>query len=142
MVFRYDFYSNKDSLKGIRTFVEDTLSHFNLSEIITNQLVLATDEVCANLIIHTRQANLNDPLELKIENKKNKIIFEITDKSDNPFDLKSYKQPNIDEIVRQRKKGGVGLMLVNSVMDSVEIKSKGGHSIWRLSKKIPQVVGM
>jgi len=137
MIYRYNFYSSKESLKGIRTFVADTLLLFNLTEIITNQLVLATDEICANLIIHAHQTNENDPLELSIENKKNKIIFEITDKSDVPFDLKNYKQPDILEIVKQRKKGGVGLMLVNSVMDTFEIKKKENYSIWRLSKNIP-----
>ena len=125
---------NKKNLKLIRDFVTGYLSTYNLSEIVVNQMVLAVDEICANLIIHANQENENKFLTLSILNKNNSYLFEICDEGKS-FSQVNYKEPNIQDNIRQGKKGGVGIALVNRIMDRVEFHTTNGHNICRLYKK-------
>jgi serine/threonine-protein kinase RsbW len=135
----YKFFCSRENLKGIRDFVSNVLKNHPLSEIEINQVVLAVDEICSNMIIHSHQCNEDDFIELNIRNQKEGIVFEIIDKSKELFDLSHYKTPSIPEIVRQGKKGGVGLMLVKKIMDDVEVSNENSQNVWRLYKKLPPV---
>ncbi len=135
----YKFFCSRENLKGIRDFVSNVLKNYPLSEIEVNQVVLAVDEICSNMIIHAHQCNEDDFIELNIRNQKEGIVFEIIGKSEELFDLSHYKPPSITEIVQQGKKGGVGLMLVKKIMDDVEVSKENSHNVWRLYKKLPPV---
>ena len=124
----------REELKEIRNFISEILSEIGLSDVEANQVVLAVDEVCANLIIHSNKCNPNECLEIHVEEcETKKIIFEIIDYGDG-FNYNNYKEPNLEEIVRRRKKGGLGIMLVKKLMDSVEFSTQGDKNICRLEK--------
>jgi serine/threonine-protein kinase RsbW len=136
MIHYYKFFCSRENLKGIRDFVTGVLKNYRLSDIEINQMVLAVDEVCANLIIHSHHCNIEDSIELSIKNQKGGITFEIIDRGAPYFDFASHKQPDIKEIVRSGRSGGVGLMLVKKLMDKVEVEYKDTHSTWRLYKGV------
>ncbi len=124
----------REELKEIRKFVSEVLSDIGFSEVDINKVVLAVDEVCANLIIHSNKCNPDECLEIHIDQSKaKKVIFEIIDYGEG-FNYNNYKEPNLEEIVRRRKKGGLGIMLVKKLMDSVEFSSQGNKNICRLEK--------
>ena len=125
----------KKNLKQIRGFVTQYLEQLALSDVLMNQIVLAVDEICANLIIH---ANHEDPtkfIDLTITSPKNAVQFEI---KDNGLAFKStdYKDPDITEHIRIGKKGGVGIALVKRIMDKVEFTTQNGSNACLLYKKI------
>ncbi|RIJ36841.1 ATP-binding protein [Pontibacter oryzae] len=125
----------KKNLKLIRDFVTEYLKALALSDILMNQIVLAVDEICANLIIH---ANHEDPakyLTLTIHNLSGQIKFEIADNGV-AFQRTNYKEPDIQEHIRLGKKGGVGIALVNRIMDKVEFTTNGSQNTCLLYKKI------
>jgi serine/threonine-protein kinase RsbW len=136
MIHYYKFFCSRENLKGIRDFVSGVLGNYNLSEIEINQMVLAVDEVCTNLVIHSHQCNANDSIELSIRNQKEGITFEIIDKGAAYFDFGSHKNPDLRQMVREGRSGGVGLMLVKRLMDKVEVEYSDTHSTWRLYKEI------
>ena len=71
----------KDELQNIRDFIQDKLKHYSLSEITVCQLVLAVDEVCSNLMIHSHQCDPDHSIELSIKVEDHTgITFEIRDK--------------------------------------------------------------
>ena len=125
---------NKKNLKLIRDFVTDYLSVYKPSEIVLNQMVLAVDEICANLIIHANQEDNSKYLTLSVAHKNNGYLFEICDEGKS-FTQANYKEPNIQDNIKQGKKGGVGIALVNRIMDRVEFHSTNGTNICRLYKK-------
>src|SRR5437763_15835377 len=110
---------NKKNLKIVRDFVTQYLSQYNLSEIILNQIVLAVDEISANLIIHANHEDNSQFMELAIERDNGHLLFKISDKGLS-FQQKSYKEPDIQEHIRIGKKGGVGIAIVNRIMDKVD----------------------
>lgn len=125
----------KKNLKSIRDFVTEYLSAFKLTDILMNQIVLAVDEICANLIIHANQEDPSKFISLTIAEKGGIVRFEIEDKGV-AFRRSEYKEPNIEEHIRVGKKGGVGIALVNRIMDRVEFESSGRKNTCLLYKKI------
>ena len=126
----------KANLPKIREFVSHALLNTVLSEVETHKVVLAVDEVCANLIIH---ANKCDPshfldMEIKVLPKK-KVTFIIKDKGIS-FDFSQYQEPSMDEIVHTRRKGGLGLILVRRIMDDIEFTTEKNYNICRLVKNL------
>ncbi|MDX2302887.1 MAG: ATP-binding protein [Microscillaceae bacterium] len=126
----------RDNLKLIREFVQTVLTEYPLSEIETNQLILAVDEVCSNLIIHAHDCNPDINIEINILGSEELILFEIIHKNTDNFDFSQYKNPSLKKIVQERRKGGIGLILVNKIMDNVEVKNENTFNIWRMSKYI------
>ena len=126
----------KRNLKRIREFIIDVLREQHLSEVEVHSMVLAVDEVCANLIIHSYNCSPNHSIGVEIILKnKGKIIFDIIDKG-HGFDIRKYPEPDIKEIIRTRKKGGVGLMLVKRIMDDIDFINKEDYNIVRLTKNL------
>lgn len=126
---------SKINLKPIRDFVTEYLNRLDLSDILMNQIVLAVDEICANLIIHANKEDPSQKITLTIQKQKDTLKFEITDNGV-AFQQSNYKEPDIQEHIRIGKKGGVGLALVKHIMDKVEFKSDGGKNTCLLYKKI------
>ncbi|MGK7389365.1 MAG: ATP-binding protein [Candidatus Cyclobacteriaceae bacterium M2_1C_046] len=126
----------KEKLKNIRLFVKEKLDGHGLSDLDVSAIVLAVDEICANLIIHSNKCNPDETIILEMEIKDGKeVFFEITDQGE-AFDIKQYKEPTIEEIIKAKKKGGIGLLLVKRIMDNVEFTSETDKNTCRLYKKI------
>lgn len=136
MIYNYKVKCSKDKLREIRGFVTKVLQNYSLSEIEIGKLVLAVDEICANLMIHAHNCNPKETIELSIDVKENECItFEILDKGIG-FNICNYKEPTISEVLKKKKKGGIGLMLVKRIMDHIEFKREPNKNVCRLYKKI------
>lgn len=134
MKFNLKVYCEKSRLKDIRSFVEEKLSSYTSNEVEMNQLILAVDEICANLIIHSNACNASEAINLQVEVDKEGVTFEISDNGVE-FDFTQYKEPQISDVIKEKKKGGIGLMLVNRIMDKVEFRSKDKHNKCILHKR-------
>ena len=119
MKFNLKVYCEKTRLKDIREFITEKLKAYVVDDLEINQLVLAVDEICANLIIHSNDCNAKEAINLEVMVEKNGVTFEISDEGEK-FDFKKYKEPSIQEVVQTKKKGGIGLLLVRRIMDKVE----------------------
>jgi serine/threonine-protein kinase RsbW len=123
-------------LSDLRRFVWRALHSLALSEITLNQLVLAVDEVCSNLIVHVPAAS-TDRIWVEIILKEDLLTIEIVDTSGrSAFDVKAYTPPRIQALIRSRRKGGLGLRLVRSIMDKVDVFEREGCRVWRLQKAL------
>lgn len=136
MKYNISISCEKSKLSKIREFVASVLERHHISELESHKLILAVDEVCANLIIHANNCNPSENIELGIDFPSHEEIrFEIKDKGVG-FDFSKYNEPSIDEIISARKKGGIGLMLVKRIMDEVHFSSEGAFNICHLVKKL------
>ena len=136
MKFNISVPSEKSNLRRIRAFIIDVLREQHLSDVEVHSMVLAVDEVCANLMIHSNNGLVNHSIDVEINIKdKGKIVFDIINKGSG-FDIRKYPEPDINEIIRKRKKGGVGLMLVKRIMDEIDFINKKDYSIVRLTKNL------
>ena len=136
MNYQYNIGCSLNNLKGIRDFIRKSLKGHGVSEVMMNDIVLAIDEMCSNLMIHSHQCNPKDELELHvIVPKKGNLIFEIVDDG-SMFDINQFREPELGNLVHEKRKGGLGIRLVKSIMDKVEYLHEGNKNICRLTKSL------
>lgn len=135
MEYNFKVSCSKNKLGEIRRFIKKVLKEHAIPDLELNTIVLAVDEVCANLIIHSHNCNPHEQLELKVDISKNKITFDIIDNGIG-FNIEKYKEPSLFDIVKQKKKGGIGLMLVRRIMDDIEFIQGDKRNVYRLKKRL------
>ncbi len=135
MVERIKIACSTENLKEVRKFVNTTLSKLRVSENEINMIVLAVDEICANRIIHSNQSDKNNSLEVEISDKGEGVFFNITDTGDF-YDNTTQADPDIHNLIKEKRKGGIGLMLVRKIMDSIEVKKENSYTTYTLFKKL------
>lgn len=123
-------------LQQVRDFVRNYLSNRQLPEITVNQVVLAVDEVVANFIIHANGEDENQFLDLQLAFDDHYLNVEIADHGDTIFLPPPYQSPDLRDYIRQGRKGGMGMTLVNRLMDRVEFFTRGNHTVCHLSKHL------
>ena len=129
----------KEKLKDVRLFVETLLQSHQIPEVEAGEMVLAVDEICANLMIHSHNCDPKKHIGVKVNVSKGKeVIFEITDYGVG-FNFCRYKEPSLEDIIKEKKKGGVGLILVKRIMDRMEFVRKANRNIYRMVKKLDTV---
>jgi serine/threonine-protein kinase RsbW len=121
------------ALAELRSFLQQNLAVYTLSEVDRHQVTLAVEEVCSNLIIHSHACNPKDEIHLEIKSLDEKMIVEITDKGD-AFNLLEYQVPELSQVIEEKRKGGIGILLVKKIMDEIEFESENGKNICRLIK--------
>jgi len=130
---KYNLSCSTAALAELRSFLQQNLVAYRLSEGDKHQVTLAVEEVCANLIIHSHACNPKEEILLEVKEFNKKIIVEITDKG-NAFNLLEYEVPNLNQVIEEKRKGGIGILLVKKIMDEIQFESKNGENICRLIK--------
>lgn len=136
MSYQYNIGCSLENLKGVRDFIRKSLRSHVASDVVLNEIILALDEMCSNLMIHAHHCNPDHHLEMHIDvPQKGKVIFEIMDDGE-IFDINRFNEPNIDNLVHEKRKGGLGIRLVKSIMDEVIYTTLNGRNVCRLTKTI------
>lgn len=135
MTYNLNISCTKDRLREIRQFVSDILMDHQYPEAESNKIILAVDEVCANLIIHSNHCNPTETLQLYVDYQNDRIVFEILDHGEG-FNLSEYKEPSMEDLIKARRKGGVGLLLVKRIMDDIQFIRRSGKNVCRLVKNL------
>ncbi len=136
MNYQYNIGCSLENLKGVRDFIRKSLRSHVASDVVLNEIILALDEMCSNLMIHAHHCNPDHHLEMHIDvPQKGKVIFEIMDDGE-IFDINRFHEPDIDNLVHEKRKGGLGIRLVKSIMDEVIYTTLNGRNVCRLTKTI------
>lgn len=130
---KFNLSCSTAALAELRSFLQQNLAIFKLSEMDRHQVTLAVEEVCANLIIHSHACNPKEEIHLEVKELNKKIIVEITDQGD-AFNLLEYDVPDLSQVIEEKRKGGIGILLVKKIMDEIQFESKNGKNICRLIK--------
>lgn len=136
LIYNYSIACSTKSLKEIRLFVRDVLDKNKIKKSLANLIVLAVDEACTNVIIHGNDCDAKSDLELEINATQNELIIKVKDTGDySPSDL-DFSEDLLSQKVKSRDKGGLGLFIINKIMDKVEYKTHNNTNFCLLSKKI------
>ena len=136
MSYQYNIGCSLNNLKGIREFIRTSLKGQDVSDLEMGAIVLALDEMCSNLMIHAHHCNPDHLILMNIHiPAKGKFIFEIIDDG-SMFDINQFEEPTITNLVHEKRKGGLGIRLVKTIMDKIEYFQENGKNICRLTKII------
>ncbi|MEL6589600.1 MAG: ATP-binding protein [Bacteroidota bacterium] len=131
---------NKGNLAIIREFVRSRLQDLHIVGTISNQIVLAVDEACANCMIHQHQCDNYSTIEVAIYRDEETLFTEIKD-TGKAFPIDTYEPQHLHEIVKGRVKGGLGINLIHKIMDIVKVEEKRDHFVYKLGKRIDPNLG-
>jgi len=128
-------YCKTNQLVILRSFLNEILVKTSLPEIEQHQVILAVDEVCANLMIHSHQCDPAHFITVQVLIQENGLIVEISDSGES-FNLLEYQEPEVLEVKKTKRKGGLGIILVKKIMDKIEFESSGSLNTCRLFKNL------
>ena len=133
--------SSTENLAMIRDFVGKIGERAGMTPAELVRLELAVDEACANVIEHAYGSDDTREVTVKAKLDTEEIQIEIVD-TGKGFDPASVEQANLDQLVSNRKSGGLGMRLIRSVMDEVQYQIVPGQKnelrmVKRLKKKEP-----
>jgi serine/threonine-protein kinase RsbW len=63
------------------------------------------------------------------------LVFEIIDDG-MMFDINQFSEPEIGNLVHEKRKGGLGIRLVKTIMDKIEYQKEGQKNVCRLFKTV------
>lgn len=136
MNYKYKVGCSIENLKGVRDFIRASLKKHEIAELAISEIVLALDEMCSNLMIHAHNCNPDELFEIHIHIENNKpLVFELIDDG-TVFNINQFNEPALNNIIHEKRKGGLGIRLVKSIMDKVEYHNQSGRNVCRLTKTL------
>ncbi len=111
--------SSTKNLHKIRNFVEQTALNSGIERSKADEIVLAVDEACTNIIKYTYKYEENHKITIRIKNKGNKFIVEISYRGKG-FDPNEVKVPDMREYFKKYKVGGLGIPLMRKFLNNIE----------------------
>ncbi|MBY0505631.1 MAG: ATP-binding protein [Bryobacteraceae bacterium] len=118
--------SSTENLAMIRDFVSKLGEMAGMDEREVMKLGLAVDEACANVIEHAYGMDHSKEVKIRALLDADKIEIVIVDNGQS-FNPGGVRQLNLEELVAQRKNGGLGLRLIKSIMDDVHYQIVPGE---------------
>ncbi len=116
--------SQTRQLAKVRNFVVQHARKAKVDDAHIEALRLAIDEACTNVIEHAYQGNPNQEVHLTMTIKPTQVVVQIRDQG-RPFDRTTYRRPDVMELSRKRKSGGLGVDIIRRLMDKVEYLNHG-----------------
>ena len=83
---------------------------------LSEQLVIAVNEACMNVIEHAYKGDVNGEIILEIHNNGGSLFFRLLDQAD-PVDLDSVKPRDLDDL----RPGGLGTHFIREIMDEYQM---------------------
>jgi len=120
----------------IRDFVSSKASDSGLAKEDIENVMLAVDEACTNIIKHAYNSFPDGEIVIKLEYNSDKLLVTIIDHG-STFDPKGIPDPDLQKHYRNGRVGGLGMYLMKTLMDDVKyITVPGKYNQVLLSKRI------
>jgi len=113
------FPSRAYQLKQMRCVVENAIRDLRFSKQQAEQIVIAINEACMNIIQHGYSDDVGEII-LEILLDKDSVLFRITDFA-KPIDLENIKSRDLNDI----RPGGLGVHFIREIMDAVKYQHCG-----------------
>jgi sigma-B regulation protein RsbU (phosphoserine phosphatase) len=124
-------------LKQIRSIVHSAMKQLGCAQLDSDKIVLAINEACMNVIQHAYAEDQGGEIILEIFDEhsveKGSVLFRLTDFAA-PVDECRICSRDLDDV----RPGGLGVHIIQEVMDSVEFKhpADGKGNILEMRKRL------
>jgi serine phosphatase RsbU (regulator of sigma subunit)/anti-sigma regulatory factor (Ser/Thr protein kinase)/transposase-like protein len=121
-------------LAEIRDFIQEVGEKIQIPGKILANTKLAVDEACTNVVKHGYKGRTGY-LEVVVMGNQKEFSIEIQDQGES-FDLRNVKSPDLKMYVETRKRGGLGVFLMNQLMDEVRYRGSPEGNVLSMSKRL------
>lgn len=131
--------SSTQNLAMIRDFVTNVGVQAGLGDDDVAKLELAVDEACANVIEHAHGGDATKDVIVRATFDEKTLRIEVVD-TGTGFDFSAVPQEELEQLIAERRAGGLGLRVMRSLMDEVSYEILPGEKnrlrmVKRLSKE-------
>src|SRR5262245_415745 len=131
-----------ESLARISDFITDATGRVGLDEHTAWQVQLAVDEAATNIIQHGYDTAVPGEIELQWRVEDDRLVVTLRD-SGRRFNPDDVPPPDISSPLEERQAGGLGLYLMNKLMDTVEFTFGDPRgNFLTMSKQIPHATAV
>ncbi len=122
-----------DRLRVIRQSVRAALDFLTCDDEMTEQVILAVDEACQNVVRHAYGGRDDGEIALNLRREGDDLVVEIQDFAA-PVDESALKGRDLDDI----RPGGLGVHLIRTIMDEVQFVTPpaGVGNLLQLRKRL------
>ncbi len=117
--------SSTENLSMIRDFVKSIGTQSGMGDMDVARLELAVDEACANVMEHAYDEDSTKEVSIRAIVDDNSVQIEVID-TGKGFDPAAVEQLKLEELVSERRTGGLGMRLMKSFMDEVHYEMQPG----------------
>ncbi len=132
-IFSADF----NNLDAIRDFVGQIAEQAGFSGKDVYAIQLATDEACSNVIEHAYKGIQGGSIEISCNVHGDTLTIIVHDHG-LEFDITRVKKPDLSRKLEEREIGGLGIYLIQKLMDEVHFESsaKTGNYLTMVKHKL------
>ncbi len=128
--------SSTENLALIRDFVTSVGKQARMSDVDISNLELAVDEACANVIEHAYGHDRTKEVTIRAIFDESEMRISVID-SGRGFDPSQVQSETLDQLINERKSGGLGMRLIKTLMDDVRYEIVPGQkNELHMTKKI------
>lgn len=109
-------------INEVRNFTADICRQLGLKRNEIYKIKAAVDEALTNIIKHSYK-NIKGSINIRLDSDDTKITIYMKD-SGKTFKVKKAKRKTPDEIIKVQKEGGLGLSMIEHLMDEVRYVRK------------------
>lgn len=111
------------NLVEVREFVATYASQEKFTKQQINDIRLAVDEAFTNIIKHAYKNDDTKKVYVELQFDDEKLCVIISDYGIS-FDIDSYQIPDVRDQIKEKKRGGMGVYLIQNLMDEVTYRNQ------------------
>jgi serine/threonine-protein kinase RsbW len=127
--------SQTDYISLVRQFVGGIAKKAGFNDIEIEKIELALDEACSNVLQHAYKFESDNRYAIEITVNNTKLDIIITDQGDS-FTFTEAVVPDIEKHVSELKVGGLGIFIMQQMMDDVKYETRANNNILHMVKYI------
>ena len=122
-------------LEHLVILIDEVTEELQLDPEIGMSLNLALEEGVSNVILYAYPEGTNGTVQIVANSDGQVLVFTITDQG-KAFDPTQVKEADITLSAEERAIGGLGIFIVNQIMDNVSYRRENGQNILMLTKRL------
>ena len=125
------FLAQPDRLKDVRAAVRAAMCRTGCSEACTQDVVLAVDEACQNIIRHGYRDNPAGEIVLEVDRADDRVVLWLRDFAPK-VDERTIKPRDLDQV----RPGGLGVHFIREAMDEARFVPCASGNVLRMVKRL------
>lgn len=114
------FAKSFESLEEVFQFLDRSLAHTPVDERSRMVLHLAVEELFTNMVKYNSGQSREIDIEVRADDDR--VWVDLIDRDTDSFDLSGVAPVDVDQPIGQRRRGGLGLHLVRSMVETLDFR--------------------
>jgi anti-sigma regulatory factor (Ser/Thr protein kinase) len=127
------FDRSLDSIADVYEFTEGVLVSGDIDEALRFPVHLAMEELFVNMVRY--YPDNDNAIQLDVDANDGKVTVTMTDYNVDPFDVTQSRDVDIDAPLDERTPGGLGLHLIQTMVDNLQYDWEDRRSTIRFTKE-------